>query len=261
MACVICEDLEQIFEVKRSSYIEALSAAYYRVSTQVAAHKNVEMERAKNDLEEHRLLCVHAAPKSATLSVNDTKGSYQKNAANVGPAIRLDEHESPRSHDFVNRSLGYRSASFLQSLTTALVVGTASVVIGAGVEVTLFHFRAGWYISAAAGPVVDTLIVICLATFALEHARKRSIRRTLEISFLNHHVHNAMTQMLVASKVAEADDQDRWMREAVARISEALFRVANNADPKRLSLDVDLGGTELIRAREEREKQREAKSA
>jgi hypothetical protein len=175
--------------------------------------------------------------------------------------MKIDEHESPRSYDFVNRIFGYRSASFLQSLTTALVVGTAAAVLGAGVGATLFYHHVAWYLSAAAGPVVDTLIVICLATIALEHVRKRSIRRTLEISFLNHHVHNAMTQMLMASNLTDADKQDRYMREAVSRISEALFRVANNADPTRLSLDVDLGGTELTRAREEREKQREAKRA
>ena len=70
-----------------------------------------------------------------------------------------------------------------------------------------------------------------------------------------------MTQMLMASNLTDADKQDRYMREAVSRISEALFRVANNADPTWLSLDVDLGGTELTRAREEREKQREAKRA
>ncbi len=177
--------------------------------------------------------------------------------------VAVSVHPKPplRSYDFATRILGYRSASFLQSLTTALVVGAAAAVVGAGVGATLFYRNVALYISAAAGPVVDTLIVICLTTIALEQARKRSIRRTLEISFLNHHVHNAMTQMLMASNLTEADEQDRWMREAVSRISEALFRVANDADPDGLSLDVDLGGTELIRAREERERQWEAERA
>ena len=125
----------------------------------------------------------------------------------------------------------------------------------------LYYNHVALYISAAAGPVVDTLIVICLTTIALEQARKRSIRRTLEIAFLNHHVHNAMTQMVMASNLAEADKQDRYMREAVSRISEALFRVANNVDPTGLSLDVDLAGTGLTREREERESQRGAKRA
>jgi hypothetical protein len=61
MDCSICRDLERALESKRSKYHEARSAAYYRVSTELAASKNVDMERAKSDLEEHLLVCVRAA--------------------------------------------------------------------------------------------------------------------------------------------------------------------------------------------------------
>ena len=61
MVCLICKDLERAFESRRSNYIEARSAAYYRVSTELAAEKHVDMERARNDLEEHQLICAHAA--------------------------------------------------------------------------------------------------------------------------------------------------------------------------------------------------------
>jgi hypothetical protein len=56
----------------------------------------------------------------------------------------------------------------------------------------------------------------------------------------------------MAAELTDADKQDRYMREAVSRISEALFRVANSAE---LSLEVDIAGSQLIRASEEREKQ------
>jgi len=59
--CLICKGLERTFESRRSQYIEARSAAYYRVSTELAAYKNVDMERAKSDLKEHQLVCVSAA--------------------------------------------------------------------------------------------------------------------------------------------------------------------------------------------------------
>jgi hypothetical protein len=58
MDCLICKELERVFESGYSEYIEARSAAYYRVSTERAAYKNVDKERAKSDLEEHRLVCV-----------------------------------------------------------------------------------------------------------------------------------------------------------------------------------------------------------
>jgi hypothetical protein len=61
MDCIECKNLEQAFESRLSKYIEACSAAYYRVSKELAAKKNVDMERAKTDLEEHQLVCVSAA--------------------------------------------------------------------------------------------------------------------------------------------------------------------------------------------------------
>jgi hypothetical protein len=59
--CLICKDLERTFVSRRSQYTEALSAAYYRVTTELAACKNVDMERAKSDLEEHQSICIYAA--------------------------------------------------------------------------------------------------------------------------------------------------------------------------------------------------------
>jgi hypothetical protein len=61
MDCSICKNLERILEFRRGKYIEARSDAYYRVSTELAAYKNVDMERAKSDLEEHQLVCAAAA--------------------------------------------------------------------------------------------------------------------------------------------------------------------------------------------------------
>ena len=61
MTCLICKDLERTLDYKRSKYFEAHSAAYYQVSAELAAQKNVDMERAKSDLEEHRLTCIYAA--------------------------------------------------------------------------------------------------------------------------------------------------------------------------------------------------------
>ena len=61
MNCSICNDLERTLESRRNQYIAARSAAYYRVTTELAAYKNVDMERAKSDLEEHQLVCIFAA--------------------------------------------------------------------------------------------------------------------------------------------------------------------------------------------------------
>lgn len=57
----VCKDLKRAFESRRRDYIAACSSVYSRVSTELAAYKNVEMERAKNGLEEHQSVCVFAA--------------------------------------------------------------------------------------------------------------------------------------------------------------------------------------------------------
>ncbi len=61
MACLICKDLERTLDSRRSKYFEARSSVYYQVSTELAAQKNVDMERAKSDLEEHQLACLSTA--------------------------------------------------------------------------------------------------------------------------------------------------------------------------------------------------------
>jgi hypothetical protein len=61
MGCLICRNLERAYEAGLSEYIEARSSAYYPVCTKPAASKKVDLERARYELEEHRLQCVSAA--------------------------------------------------------------------------------------------------------------------------------------------------------------------------------------------------------
>jgi hypothetical protein len=66
MDCVKCRELRQAFEFKLGQYIEARGASYYRVSTELAAYKNVDMERSRNELEEHQSVCGASVAKGET---------------------------------------------------------------------------------------------------------------------------------------------------------------------------------------------------
>ena len=57
MDCSICRDLARAFEAGLSKYIEARSSASFQVCKSFAAKRNVDMERARYELEEHRLVC------------------------------------------------------------------------------------------------------------------------------------------------------------------------------------------------------------
>ena len=60
MNCSACNDLQRAFQRAHTCYIDACTAAFYRVSTEIAAMKHVAMERAKGDLYEHLLDCPSA---------------------------------------------------------------------------------------------------------------------------------------------------------------------------------------------------------
>ncbi len=89
MDCLICEDLERTLESRRSEYIGARSAAYYAVSTGLAAYKNVEMERAKSNLEEHQLVCVSAAsgPRALTARLGAPAAGRRPLMAKSGSSV------------------------------------------------------------------------------------------------------------------------------------------------------------------------------
>jgi hypothetical protein len=61
MSCAICANLERAYEAGLREYIEACCSASYGFSTKFAARKNVDMERARYELEEHRSVCAFAA--------------------------------------------------------------------------------------------------------------------------------------------------------------------------------------------------------
>ena len=59
-SCSECENLNRVFESKLTGYLAARSAVLYRISTEFAAKQQVDMERARNDMEEHQSICSFA---------------------------------------------------------------------------------------------------------------------------------------------------------------------------------------------------------
>jgi hypothetical protein len=169
--------------------------------------------------------------------------------------MKTYEHEL--AHLYEHRTNGFRfsSASLFQSLITASIIGIVVAFIGVALNAVRWHGNTSWYVSATAAAVVEAVVVTALVTVVLEQRRKRAIRRTLELAFLNHHIRNAITQMSMLPYVTEAQQQERVVREAIGRISEALFRIANSADLTGLSLEVDLKGIQLTHEGEAREQE------
>jgi hypothetical protein len=45
---------------------------------------------------------------------------------------------------------------------------------------------SSWYVSPTTAAIVEAVIVTAMVTMVIEGRRKRAIRRTLELAFLNH---------------------------------------------------------------------------
>jgi len=72
MSCTICEYLERAYEATLSEYIQARRSACYQLCTELAAQKNVDMERARYELQEHQSACCpHACPNGLCLPVEN----------------------------------------------------------------------------------------------------------------------------------------------------------------------------------------------
>jgi hypothetical protein len=78
MDCLICANLERAYEARLSEYVEARTSVCYRVSTRLAAKRNVDMERARYELEEHRSACV--LKHTETLRISSSVSPYQPSA-------------------------------------------------------------------------------------------------------------------------------------------------------------------------------------
>jgi hypothetical protein len=81
MGCAICRNLEIAYESLLSEYIEARSSASYRVNTKPAAQKNVDMERARYELDEHRSVCIQATRMAVHLPEREAPKGLQPLAA------------------------------------------------------------------------------------------------------------------------------------------------------------------------------------
>jgi hypothetical protein len=69
--CLECQNLSRVYESKLTKYLAARSAVLYRISTEFAAKQQVDMERAKNDMEDHLLTC----PKVRCVALVPLQGS------------------------------------------------------------------------------------------------------------------------------------------------------------------------------------------
>jgi hypothetical protein len=68
VGCPICKRLERTFEGWNTECVRARSSLYSQFTSRFAAYDNVEMERARSELQMHRAVCTIEITLSAALA-------------------------------------------------------------------------------------------------------------------------------------------------------------------------------------------------
>jgi len=68
MDCSMCRHLAEIYRSAYDRYVAAKTGVFHAISTDLAASRLVDMERAKNDLVEHQAVCAPAAKASRAMA-------------------------------------------------------------------------------------------------------------------------------------------------------------------------------------------------
>ncbi|MGA2559263.1 MAG: hypothetical protein ABSF17_06260 [Terracidiphilus sp.] len=68
MGCAVCKRLERTFEGWNTECVRARSSLYGQFSNRFEAYDNVEMERARSELQMHRSVCTIAITLAAALA-------------------------------------------------------------------------------------------------------------------------------------------------------------------------------------------------
>ena len=69
MNCLECAALDRTLKAALARYVEARSSAFFRVSTEFAAMNQVDMERAKTSIQDHKLVCPFGAEVGPTTDI------------------------------------------------------------------------------------------------------------------------------------------------------------------------------------------------
>lgn len=69
MNCVECAALDRTLKAALARYVEARSSAFFRVSTEFAAMNQVDLERAKTSIQDHKLVCPFGAEVGPTTDI------------------------------------------------------------------------------------------------------------------------------------------------------------------------------------------------
>ena len=96
MNCLECAALDRILKAALARYVEARSSAFFQVSTEFAAMNQVDMERAKTSVQEHKLVCPFAGEVAPTAGIEvENLGAGKRPGSNPLPRTMRGSDKTP----------------------------------------------------------------------------------------------------------------------------------------------------------------------
>lgn len=141
------------------------------------------------------------------------------------------------------KRIDFGSMSFGHSVVAAVTIGAIVAAVAVILDATWTQRATVWYVRAMVVGGLQLLLVSVLVTAVLEQRRKRLVRRTLELAFLNHNIRNALVQVQLADHIPDGDRRHQLLTEAIERVSSTLTRITMSGGSTQ-GIDVFPGGPE-----------------
>jgi hypothetical protein len=113
----------------------------------------------------------------------------------------------------------------------AVLVGLVTAGLGVAMDEAARAFEYPWFFERVLENVFEGLVIGFVVYWMSRLREKRLERRMREISFLNHHIRNAMqTITLAATDIADAQQRMAMIDLSVRRVVETLSRISRESD-------------------------------
>jgi uncharacterized membrane protein len=122
------------------------------------------------------------------------------------------------------------STSFSHSVVAAVTIGAIVAAVAVILDATWTQRATVWYVRVMVVGALQLLVVSVLVTAVLEQRRKRLVRRTLELAFLNRNIRNALVQVQLADHIPDGNLRHQLLAEAIERVSSTLTRITMSRD-------------------------------
>lgn len=113
-----------------------------------------------------------------------------------------------------------------RSLLQAFLFAFLLAVLGEGLTLLMHRLNMPWAVAEFSENIITGLAAGGVVFLYMEERRRRIESRMEELAYLNHHIRNALTAIMLAPYAATEDMRLTMIKDASARIEKAIRRMS-----------------------------------